>query len=83
MVPTSTDAGGEGERRPTAPIVGGGGSGAAKSTSMGVDVDDPASTTCTGGDGDVVGRPHSTTGSRTTAIQQCSVEKEQWDKQRE
>jgi hypothetical protein len=76
MVPTSTDAGSEGERRPTAPAVGGGGGGAAKSTSMGVDADDPASSTCTDGDGDAVGRLHSTTGSRTTAVQQCSVAKE-------
>jgi hypothetical protein len=48
MVPTITDVDGDGERCPTAPAVGGG---AAGSTSMGVDADDPASPTGTGGDG--------------------------------
>lgn len=68
MVPTTTKVGGDGERQATVVVVGRGGGGTTRSTSMGADVDDPASPTGTGGDGDTVGRPHSTTDSGTTTV---------------
>jgi hypothetical protein len=68
MVPTTTDVGGVGERRPTATVVGGGGGGVARSTSIGAVADDSALPTGTGGDGDAVGSAHSTTGSGTTTV---------------
>jgi hypothetical protein len=61
MFPTTTNVDGARERRPTGTPVGGGGGGAARSTSIGAVADDSASPIGTGGDGDAVGRPHSTT----------------------
>jgi hypothetical protein len=59
---------GVGERRRTVAAVGGGGGGAAKSTSNSAVADNSASPIGTGGDGNAMGRPHSTTGRGRIAV---------------